>query len=182
MARPAALAGFTIIELLIAISVLSILMLLAIPLYSQFIANTQIRAAADAIVEGARTAQTEAVKRNKAIEFHFDSAMGWSIVDPDPETADGSALAQMNVLQSSPKVRLTAAGSRAVATFNGLGRVLAVNADGSAPLQTIEIATTMGNVDASETRPMRVLIGSAYGVKACDPALAVTDPAGCPIP
>ena len=44
-------------------------------------------------------------------------------------------------------------------------------------------ATREGDFHARQTmieRNLRLVVGSAYGIKACDPALPATDPAGCP--
>ena len=170
--------GFTLIELMVAISIFAILTMLAVPLYSQFIANTQIRSATESIVNGVRSAQTEAVKRNGQVEFRLDPAVGYAIYlveEPDP------ALRTLNVLEASPKVAITADGGLDRVTFNGLGRVLGANPlDGTAPLQQIDVTTTMTNVDSTDLRPLRVVIGSAFGVKACDPKLKPGDPAACP--
>jgi hypothetical protein len=63
-------------------------------------------------------------------------------------------------------------------TFDGLGRILA-NADATASLTQIDIT----NANISSPHNLRVAItalGSGGGTKLCDPALASTDPAGCP--
>jgi hypothetical protein len=63
-------------------------------------------------------------------------------------------------------------------TFDGLGRILP-NADASASLAQIDITSS----SVSTPRPLRVVVqalGGSGGTKLCDPAMASTDPAGCP--
>src|SRR4051812_15447077 len=74
-----AAAGFTLIELMTAIALFGILLVMAIPMYGGFIANTQIRTATESMLDGVRFAQTEAVKRNGTVEFVLDEATGWTV-------------------------------------------------------------------------------------------------------
>src|SRR5688572_6449949 len=74
--------GFTMIELLVTMTVAAILLMLALPSYTEFMRNTRIRGTADSIAGGMRLAQTEAIRMNQNIEFIVDPATGWTIRDP----------------------------------------------------------------------------------------------------
>ncbi len=72
----AALRGMTLIELMIGLTIAAILLLLAAPAYRDFIANTNVRNAAENTLAGLRQANAEAVKRNAPVQFSL-IAGGW---------------------------------------------------------------------------------------------------------
>src|SRR5262249_62043359 len=79
--------GFTLIELLIAVSLFAILVLIAGPMYGDFMGNSQIRNGAENTLTGVRLAQTEAVRGNTQTQFVLDpsSAGGWQVSRFDDE-------------------------------------------------------------------------------------------------
>jgi type IV fimbrial biogenesis protein FimT len=163
--------GFSLIELMIAIAILAIVLTLGIPVYNEYMANTQVRNAAESILNGLRVAQAEAVKRNAPVVFVLDKAVGWQVQDPDT-----AAVIQKYVLaEGADKVALTGTpGTSTRVTFNGLGRNTA-NKDGSAPLTRIDLKPSL----AGGTRELRVLIDIS-NIRLCDPKFPSTDPMGCP--
>ncbi len=68
--------GFTIVELVVALSVLAMLVTLAIPMYGNFVATNRTRAAAYSLVSALTLARSEAVKRNSAVSV-LPLAAGW---------------------------------------------------------------------------------------------------------
>jgi len=174
-------AGFTLIELMIAIAIFAILIMLGMPTFTEYLGNTQIRNASEAILNGVRLAQGEAVKRNGEVSFVLDPATtgGWSVIPLDPDTeADQAAVQTYLWTEGSPKIsvsRVPASGTRV--TFTGLGRIRSDNPDASGPLSRIDVT----NPTMSTPRPLRVVIGLA-GTKLCDPdtAILAPDPMACP--
>ncbi|MBP8275996.1 MAG: GspH/FimT family pseudopilin [Propionivibrio sp.] len=59
--------GFTLVELMVAIALLSILLGLAAPSFSDWIARTKIQSAANSISVALATARSEAVKRGRNV-------------------------------------------------------------------------------------------------------------------
>ena len=70
--------GFTLIELMIALVILALLAVLAVPMYGEMIANTQIRNASESILMGLRQTQAEAIRLNAPAKFTL-SATGWQM-------------------------------------------------------------------------------------------------------
>jgi type IV fimbrial biogenesis protein FimT len=62
-------AGFSLIELMIVVSIIIITSSIAVPSFKAWIQNTQIRTAAESIHGGLQKARTEALKRNTNIFF-----------------------------------------------------------------------------------------------------------------
>ena len=74
--------GFTLIELMIAIAIAVLLLVLAAPAYTTWVADQQIRAGAESIASGMRLAHAEAIRRNGQVEFVITptgATRGWAI-------------------------------------------------------------------------------------------------------
>jgi type IV fimbrial biogenesis protein FimT len=172
-------AGFTMIELMITVTLLGVLAVMAVPMYGAFVANTQIRTATESMLAGLRLAQTEAVRRNGTVEFVLDEATGWqvNVVDPGPVVTNVTGV---DFKAGAPSANVQPVGVPRRVTFNGLGRIRATNLfDNSAPLTEVNVSSK----NYSGARALRLVVGlpgSTTGIKVCDPALAATDPAGCP--
>lgn len=164
--------GFSLIELMVALTIMAILVTLAMPLYRDWIANTQIRNATESISAGIRLTQAEAIKRNGQVEFRLIPATGWEV----RELVDDTVVQQHLFTSGSRNVTVvsTPVGATGV-RFTGLGRMMADTQDGVDRLAQVDV--TSGT--ATEPRPLRVIVGAA-GVRMCDPHFASTDPTGCP--
>ena len=182
MARAA--RGFTLIELAISLVVLGILMTLGLPLFTAWINNTKVRTGAEGILNGIQLARAEAVRQNLNVQLVLGNAGGvdsWTV----SSISTGGALTQVQqrISEGSGNVKVgTTPTSSTTLTFNGVGRVVSPNpSDGSAALTQIDVCSGATNVDPTELRKMRIVIGSAGIVKMCDPQVAsATDPRACP--
>jgi type IV fimbrial biogenesis protein FimT len=169
--------GFTLVELLIGIVILSILLLLALPSYREFMTNTRIRNIADSLAQGVRLAQVEAIKRNENVTFEIDGspATGWTIRDAAAtavHTEVFSDAAGQIVVDPRP------AGADKL-TYSGIGQYIPNNNpdDGSAVITSIRVTSTLAS-----PHDLRVATDPALGVgvRVCDKRFAPTDPIGCP--
>jgi type IV fimbrial biogenesis protein FimT len=171
--------GMTLIELMIGLAIAAILLLLAAPSYRDFIANTNVRNAAENTVAGLRRANAEAVKRNAPVRFSLVGG-GWSVDEVDP--ADGSvenAIESYKFSEGAAKASIDSLGGGTAITFNGLGRVLPANYDGAPLISDLQFSTAM----VASPRILHVVVGndkSATGIRICDTKFPSTDPSGCP--
>lgn len=161
--------GFSLIELMLAVSILAIVAAIAMPGFNAMILNAQTRTAAEAIVNGLQKARAEAVSRNANIEFIVASDVSWSV-----QTPAGVVLqSRRGDEEGSANTSLVANGTATTATFNSFGS-LTDNADASTRLSQVDVSITNG------TRPLRVLVGVGGSIKMCDPHYsASTDARGC---
>lgn len=167
--------GVTLIELMVTLVVLGVLVFLALPSYTKWMQNTQIRTAGEGILSGLQLARSEAARRNTSVELRLDAGAGW--------TASVSATGE--VIQARPAqegtanavLTVTPAGSDRV-TFNGLGRV-GLNADGSTPLTEIKVDSNA--IAAADSRELCVMVNATGLTRMCDPSptLAVGDTRAC---
>lgn len=165
--------GFTLIELLIAVAVLGVLISIAVPSFSIWIANTKIRTTAEAILNGMQLARAEAVRRNRNVQLLLNNDTSWTV----SEVVSGATLQTRPATEGSDRVTvtLTPAGATQV-TYNGLGRVT-INNDGSASLTQVDVDTSA--VSAGQSKDLRITINTGGEVRMCDPSQPTTDPRGC---
>lgn len=167
--------GFTLIEVLIALALVAILGTMAVPAFQHWTQNTQIRNAAEGILNGMQIARGEAVHSNTPIQIILNSGSGWTIaavatpttIIQQRDAGDGSRVASVAVLP---------AGADRV-TFNGMGW-LTTNNNGSNSITQIDITSSISS--GTEIRPLRLVINSGGAMKMCDPAVATSDPRACP--
>ena len=170
--------GVSLIEMMTAIAVFTILAVMAFPMYSTWIASQQVRTATESLVEGLRVAQSEALKRNADVRFVVDTAKGWEV----QLASDDSVLKSGLFAEGSSKVALTVSpvGTTTV-LFDGLGRPLDKDRERFTELVSIDVDTSTSFEDV---RKMRVVIDTAaatgVGIRTCDPKLGSGDPRACP--
>ncbi len=136
-------AGFTLIEVLVTVSIFAILVALTVPAMKAWVANTKVRTVADSLENGIRLAQSEAERLSRQVVFALTndnppainftavtSGPYWAIQTvPLPGTGEAPTLIASGVLSSAGTVVNIAAGSanQTALCFNSLGR-LAFNA------------------------------------------------------
>jgi type IV fimbrial biogenesis protein FimT len=67
--------GFSLIELLIGITIMGILLIMGLPSFKSLIQNAQIHTATDAIQNGLELARAEAVRRNNLVRFQLTTSV-----------------------------------------------------------------------------------------------------------
>jgi type IV fimbrial biogenesis protein FimT len=156
--------GFTLIELMIGIIVLAVLVTLALPMFREWMASSQIRNASDALLNGMQLARTEALRRNKNVEFRLGNNSDWEVWQAAPAIqiqVRGSQEGRTDVAVVAPSP-----GDADTVTFSPMGGVT-TNLDGSSSLQWIDISAPTGA--PTGVRPLRVVAPASGGVRMCDP-------------
>jgi type IV fimbrial biogenesis protein FimT len=131
--------GMTIIELMIALLILSILMGIAVPSFQQFTANSRATAATNGLVTALNLARSEALKRSAATmvcasadsatcSASTDWATGWLVTS---DTNGNGAIDADEILQAWPALNggmtaTTAAEDRVVYNAMGMSQPAAV--------------------------------------------------------
>lgn len=169
--------GFTLIELAIALVVVSVLFALGVPSFKAWVLNSQIRDGAEAVLNGLQLARANAIQRNLLVVFTITPQAGstpasWSV------DLDGTAtnIQRWSGAEGASQTTMTTNDGTVKVTFNGLGQRV-TNTDGTGTLTQIDVASSTST--AAEIRPLRVVVGTAGSAKMCDPSLATTDPRSC---
>jgi type IV fimbrial biogenesis protein FimT len=203
MLRPNGARGFTLVELLVGISITAAAIMLGLPSFASWLQNTQIRTAAESVQNGVQLARAEAVRHNAPVMFQLTTSLDSSCVLVTTGTAStssnwvismDSAVSHCDAAPSadlaapvSPRVVQKRAGGdgsknatvnvtdRASITFNGLGRLASTT-----PGMTVTIGNSTGA--CGPTGPMRCLklIVSPVGqTLLCDPQATAGTPQAC---
>lgn len=183
-ARPG--QGYSLIELMVTISILGVLTAAAIPTFGEWIANSRVRTTAESIQNGLMLAKGEAVRRNAKVQFVLTSTAptganvstvvasttgtGWMVRQ---YRATGT-YASDDFLQG----RSVAEGGRNTSVAAGQSSFVFA---GTARLSPLPAATVIINITGTgATRPLRVTVAPGSAIRMCDPALSIaTTTMGC---
>jgi len=189
--------GFSLIELMITITVVAILLAIATPSFRDWMNNSRIRSAAESIQNGLRSARNEAAQRGSPVRFELKSASApsWVVCQLPLGVADcatagsASTIEQRDATESQIKLAgSTASTSQALSalgtalsggipagvTFDALARPVSFN---SGSVIRIDVA---GSRNAG--RRLVILISPGGMVRSCDPekvTLAQSDAQSC---
>ncbi len=188
------MAGVSLIESMITITILGILIATGLPVISDWLLNSRLRNAAESIQNGLQIARNEAVRCNVPVEFVLDPAYdsSWTIQFAFPALPtpcrDAIPVAQWPIIQSRPaeegsrnaEVVPTPANATTVA-FDGLGRRMAANADASAVMTRVCADLQPAALAPARTRDLEINIEVGGGVRMCDPKVTdANDTRFCP--
>jgi type IV fimbrial biogenesis protein FimT len=194
--------GVTLIELVVTLAVFGVLFALAMPSLTAWIRNSQVRSVADMVQNGLRSAQQEAVRRDRTVVFFQTNATptvgspaasggrNWAVqyvptaidtpVAPEPVVQGGriSEVGSNRILVAGRNSN----GTVAAVCFNSSGRLVAstpaangiLNATCTADLTAFDVT----HADTSD-RPLRVTVDLGGRVRMCDPNRPATAPDGC---
>jgi len=166
-------SGFTLVEMIIAVAVFALLIMAALPDFSVWIQNTQIRTAGEGILNGLQLVRNEAVRRNTNMELEMIGVSGWNA----KVASTGQIIQSRASGEGSGSAALTIKPDGATkVTFNGLGR-LVTNGDGSDSITEIKVDSSA--IAAASTRELCIMVGSGGAVRLCDPQVAAGDTRAC---
>jgi type IV fimbrial biogenesis protein FimT len=165
------ISGFSMIEVMVAITIVAILLGVAMPSFQSMLLGIQVKTAAEALNNGLQLAKGEAVRRNANVTFTLGTGTAWTVGCATPildTNADGvdecPAVIQRRANEiNSGNVTLAVAPAGATSvTFSGLGRALTTN-----PITSLNVGATGTN------RTLRILI-SGGSIRMCDPNIVST--------
>jgi type IV fimbrial biogenesis protein FimT len=188
---PGRCRGFSLVEILIAMTILALLLLLALPNMSEYLRNSTVRTAAEIISSGVQLARSEAIRRNTPVEF--------ALVSADPTQANVSVAAdaagphwivrtfQPTAVYTAPDFiqgggaystrNAVIAADSANFSFGSLGRT---DLGGN---NTIRVTYPSGGncvADGGSVRCLNVVVQIGGQVRMCDPAVtAAGDTRAC---
>lgn len=121
--------GFSLIELMVVIAILGILMSIAVPAFSEWIAGQRVRETAADIHTSLMRARNEAISRGSAtsitpvtISGVTSWANGWYIANPDATYNPDPANPTVFIEQHGPVQNATISGAGTI-TFTSVGRL-----------------------------------------------------------
>src|ERR1035437_6160157 len=184
--------GFTLVEILITLTVLSILLMGVVGMASSFVINAKLRSTVDEFKTGLSTAKIEAIKRNASIIFTPNSDGGWEIAIASSFTTSGSIEKLQSKAMSSSNLTVTAvdgAGTTLTTAtskfrFTGSGRPSSdTSTEVPTPPQypiTFKFTAT-GKTCGSDSgiTCLNVTLTSGGQLKTCNPEAASTSIYGC---
>lgn len=171
-------SGISLMEVLVAVAIIGVLFALGLPNFQNWIQNTQIRTASEAIMNGLQTARNEAIRRNMPVQFRLDGGANtqWRVnLFTDP---DGVPLQSRAAEEGSANATIVRTpGDADTVTFSALGRVVP-NADASPSLTQVDVDNLL-IAQPADRRNLRILIPAGGALRLCDPKVAAADPRAC---
>ena len=164
--------GFTIIEILISIIVLSIITLIAIPSMSNFVANQKIRSTAIELMGALKLAQTEALKRNGPVTLSINGN-GWTTTYKNMNNVVSTIDKRINLTSNN---NVSIAYPYSTITYSGDGLITPYGR-----VQTISFtrSNSLCVANGGEARCLNLKIGSGGRLKLCDPSVSSSNISAC---
>lgn len=187
--------GMSIIEVMVTVSIVGLLMALAAPAAGVWIQNTQLRNAAESVLNGIQLARLEALKRNTTIGFELSdpNTTAWRVCIWDlVSNACSTTVANLHIKsasEGSPNARVgietvlstvvspldPGEGLPATITFDAFGRFAP-----SAPANIVRVDARNPVMDPADERRLVILVNVGGQVRMCDPKLSkAVNPQGC---
>nr|WP_315465621.1 prepilin-type N-terminal cleavage/methylation domain-containing protein [uncultured Rhodoferax sp.] len=191
--------GFSLLELMVALTILGLLLLAGLPSFSQWLSNAKVRSAAEEIANGLRTAQAEAMRRNRLTAFVVtnqtpglsttpgSNGINW-YVQSLPLLGSATTTAQAtDYIQGSnygTQGGVTITSTDPVACFGSLGNLEALTSTATNNVLGVACTATAKTYSVSRSnadRTLNVTVSIGGQVRLCDPSRTVstTNPDGC---
>jgi type IV fimbrial biogenesis protein FimT len=172
--------GFTLIELMIGITVMAIVLALGMPNYSVWIQNTRLRNAAESILNGLQLARSEAVRRNTSVQFTLGAGSSWTVGCVTASADCPAAIQSRSTGEGSSTAITVAAADGTPIVFNNFGRMTAPVLGAGVNSTAINVDVDAAVLSAAQSRDLRITINVGGNIRMCDPTVAdSTDSRAC---
>jgi type IV fimbrial biogenesis protein FimT len=163
--------GISLIEVSVALLILSLVLAKSIPGVLDYVRNDRVRAVAEEMRDGLHTARLEAIRRNTTVNF-VPANSAWSVVVPGTNGLPDETLHQRRALASDNKILATA--SALTVSFNGSGRL-------TGGAFSVDVASTTNACvsGGGDVRCLRVTVAPGGMIRMCDPAVPAPAPQAC---
>lgn len=183
--------GITLIELMVTLSVTAILMVIAVPAFSKWFGNIEIRSTAESLRAALQKARTEAISRNANVRFNLTDSNGipnWTIscvrvssncpAEIKRQNASGNSEVRIGIStnqNASSTNTAIASGTLLPAeiTFSAIGT--ATNITNNTEISRIDITHFNNKTDLR----LVLLISTMGMIRLCNPAVVSPNPETC---
>jgi type IV fimbrial biogenesis protein FimT len=148
--------GLTLIEVVVALAIASMLMLVGMPYFGEYNANARLREAGTNVYTDALLAQGEAIKRNRTVRLTSDGSIVQVL---DMSNADNPAVIRTRTLDGG------VVATELTVDFRSTGRP-ALASDGSLTDHTLDFSFS-GAACSSDIRCPGLRIDAGGGVRVC---------------
>ncbi|HEX5539767.1 MAG TPA: GspH/FimT family protein [Methylophilaceae bacterium] len=134
-------AGFTLIELMVSITIVAIIATIAVPSFTEFSASQRVKAAASNLFISILQARSEAIKRDATVTLSpidGDWAKGWIMQNP--------AFPDLNLARHDQSGRVTISGPASL-SYRSSGRLadtsitgFSISADGTSSQRCVTVS------------------------------------------
>lgn len=196
--------GFTLIEVMVALTIVALMVMLSLPSMTTYFQNSKIGTAAQTYAAGMQVARTEAIRRNTQVDFVLTdtpiaagvenaavpspNGRNWVVRVFNPVTAVFDPIENKSALEgsgqiagSTPTVAVTGTAVLPPTAFNG---IVTFNGFGGTTTTSeiwLDIDNQAGGVcfPAGTMRCLRVRASPGGQVRVCDPQLGAGDSRSC---
>ena len=180
--------GFSLLELLISMAILSILLLLAVPSVKDVMSSYSVEAAAQEAGAGLMMARAEALRTGRRISFLMEADGSWKVCDSGSYLSGSGPCAEDSthkpILKKSDKPGSTvtttatisgaATALPAATSFSSTGLYSATNIDGSTSANAYSFSSTQSGVSS-----WNLAISVGGQIKLCKPSAPAGNSAAC---
>ncbi|MDM0115275.1 GspH/FimT family pseudopilin [Variovorax sp. J22R133] len=186
--------GFTLVELMVTITLFALLSVFAYPSYTNYIQSAQVRASAESVMSGLELARAEAIRGNRNVQFSMlNTSRGvavtggggtdWSVMTAlvaTPTTFDQNVQTRLESSSTSNARAGTATAVSATVASPGAGMPANILYTGMGRLGTATAVRKIDFTGAAGSRTLSIVLSPGGDVRLCDPALSMaTNPQGC---
>lgn len=183
--------GLTLTELLIVLTLSSIVLAIAAPAMGQWIRDIEVRSSASSLLATLQAARAEAVTRNTSVRLQLPDTQGrpgWQL-GCTQATARCPEMIRQQTTDQGTSVRWGAASLKAMPAIGtaitpGSGLPAGIRFDATGAAADVATGDDIARIDVTynnvpSTRRIVVLISAQGMVRICDPSVIASQPTSC---